>query len=207
MALTKALIFNLDEKVKIPVPVMFNPPDYKLQKTNNYAQLKIPGKGTSVHQFVQGDSSTLTLDLFFDTTDSGADVRTHTNQIVKLGEIMPGLGRPPRLLFTWGMLAFDCILVNVTHQYEYFNAYGLALRARMTITLVGYDRLEQIFNDASVDAAARIKVLVVKAGDTLQSIAAKEYGDPKKWRKIAEVNKIDNPLTVQTGKKLNIPRL
>ena len=68
MALTKALIVNTDTSVNIPV--MFNPTEYQLQKTNQFAEVGIPGLGSSLLQFVKGDAQTLTMELFFDTTDS-----------------------------------------------------------------------------------------------------------------------------------------
>ena len=50
-------------------------------------------------------------------------------------------------------------------------------------------------------------VHVVQDGDTLQSVAHKTYGDPNRWRLIAEANGIDNPLHLRRGKPLNLPRL
>jgi len=76
MALTKAVILNLETKISIPV--MFNPPEYQLQKANQFADITIPGLGSSLLQFVTGNAQTLTMELFFDTTDTGLDVRVFT---------------------------------------------------------------------------------------------------------------------------------
>lgn len=38
------------------------------------------------------------------------------------------------------------------------------------------------------------RVWKVKKGDTLLSIAAEVYGDPRLWRKIADANGIQDPL-------------
>jgi nucleoid-associated protein YgaU len=56
-------------------------------------------------------------------------------------------------------------------------------------------------------SADRTKQWVFKTGDTLQKIAAREYGDPNKWRPIARANNIDNPLTIPAGQALKIPAL
>ena len=56
MALAKAVIINLDALPPLPIPVMFNPPDYTLSKTNQFAEIKIPGLPSSVLQFVNGDA-------------------------------------------------------------------------------------------------------------------------------------------------------
>jgi len=38
------------------------------------------------------------------------------------------------------------------------------------------------------------RVWTVRTGDNLPAIAARVYGDPKRWRPIADANRIDNPL-------------
>ncbi|MCX8131159.1 MAG: LysM peptidoglycan-binding domain-containing protein [Clostridia bacterium] len=205
MPLTKALILNLDDGVSIPV--MFNPSEYQLQRTNNYAEIKVPGCDTTQIQFVQGDAQTLSVELFFDTSSQGFDVRSYTDQIVKLTKINPDTGEPPTLLFWWGTLVFSCIMTSVSHKYEYFDALGQALRARLSVTLKGYDYLEQFGDQMKVSPLSNLKGLVFKSGDTLQSLAGKEYKDTGKWRKIAEANKINNPLTIRPGTRLNIPKL
>jgi nucleoid-associated protein YgaU len=47
----------------------------------------------------------------------------------------------------------------------------------------------------------------VKDGDSLQSVAHRTYGDPGRWRLIAEANGVDNPLHLRRGTSLNLPRL
>ncbi len=207
MPLTKALIINRDAPVPIPIPVMFNPPEYQLQKTNTFSKITIPGLGSSLLQFVSGDEQTLTMNLFFDTTDIGVDVRVHTELVVGLTALSAKKHAPPRLLFLWGSLIFPCVLQSVTQKFEYFNAAGMPLRARLTVTLKGYDLLESLLASIPLESADRTKLRVVRAGDTLQSIAAEEYEDPSQWRPIAEANRIDNPLAIQAGQALRIPPL
>jgi len=207
MALMKALIINTDAVVPIPIPVMFNPPEYQLHKTNQYAEIGIPGLGSSLLQFVKGNAQTLTMDLFFDTTDTGIDVRVFTELVVGLTSVNAKTHAPPALLFLWGSLVFPCILESVTQRYEYFNPAGMPLRARLTVTLKGFDLLESLLASIPLESADRTKRWVVKAGDTLQGVAAAEYGDPRQWRPIAEASNIDNPLRLEPGRGLTIPTL
>ena len=207
MALMKALIINTDATIPIPIPVMFNPPEYQLQRTNQYAEIGIPGLGSSLLQFVRGSSQTLTMELFFDTTDIGVDVRVFTELLVGLTAVNSETHAPPRLLFLWGTLVFPCVLESVTQRFEYFNGAGMPLRARLSVTLKGHDLLEDLLASIPLLSADRAKRRVIKVGDTLQSIAAGEYTDPRKWRPIAEANNIDNPLTIQVGQGLTIPSL
>ncbi len=51
------------------------------------------------------------------------------------------------------------------------------------------------------------KVFIVKLGDTIDSIAAREYGDPKTWRFIADTNNLDDPKDLRPGQALIIEQL
>lgn len=45
----------------------------------------------------------------------------------------------------------------------------------------------------------------VVAGDTLQSLAWREYGEASAWRAIAEANNIDDPSRLRSGTELVLP--
>ena len=207
MPLTKALIINTDAVIPLPIPVMFNPPEYQLEKTNQFAEIGIPGLGSSLLQFVRGSSQTLTMELFFDTSDLGIDVRLITTLLLGLTSLNPDTHGPPRLLFVWGTLVFPCVLERVSQQFEYFNTLGMPLRARLNVTFKGHDLLEDLVASIPLLSADRTKRRVFKQGDSLQRIAAEEYADPRQWRPIAEASGIDNPLTVAPGRGLTIPTL
>ena len=205
MAFTKALI--IDSVSRIPIPVMFNPPEYQLQVTNQFAEVGIPGLGSSLLQFVRGSARTLTMELFFDTTDLGIDVRVHTGLVLGLTSLNSETHAPPPLLFVWGSLIFPCVLESVTQTFDFFNTLGMPLRARLNVTLKEHDTLEDILGSNQLLSADRTKQWIFKKGDTLQRIAAQEYGDPNKWRPIAEANNIDNQLTIAVGRALKGPAL
>jgi nucleoid-associated protein YgaU len=210
MALMKALIINTDFRVTIPV--MFNPPEYQLQRTNQFAEIGIPGLGSSLLQFVRGSAQTLTMELFFDTTGTlpelqGQDVRVFTEAVIGLTALNPKTHAPPRLLFVWGSLIFPCVLESVTQRFEYFNAAGKPLRARLNITLKEYNLLESLLASVPLESADRTKRRVAKTGETLQSIAAEEYGNAQLWRPIAVANNIDDPRAIAAGQGLVIPSL
>jgi len=205
MPLTKALIINTDEKDPVQIPVMFNPPEYRIQRTNEFAEIGIPGLGSSLLQFVRGSAATLTMDLFFDTTDSGDDVRTITAPVAGLTSLNAQTHAPPRLMFVWSTLVFPCVLESVAQHFDYFSPLGAPLRATLTVTLKGSDTLDDLISSIPLESADRTKGYVVTAGDTLQAIAAREYDDPRPWRLIAQASDIDNPLTIQPGLALSIP--
>jgi LysM repeat protein len=210
MTMTKAAIVNKETNESIPV--MFNPPEYQLQKTNQFAEVGIPGLGSSLLQFVRGSAQTLTMELFFDTTGSqpdvqGRDVRDFTKRVVDLTVPNAKTHAPPRLLVMWKSLVFPCILESVTQQFDYFNAEGKPLRARLNVTFKEFELPETLLASPPLESADRAKQRVSRQGDTLQSIAAQEYDDPRLWRAIAQANNIDNPLTIPVGQGLIIPSL
>ena len=65
MPFTKALIIDCDSITRIPIPVMFNPPEYQLQVTNQFAEVGIPGLGSSLLQFVRGSAQDANDGAFF----------------------------------------------------------------------------------------------------------------------------------------------
>jgi len=207
MALTKAVIVNQDAAIPLPIPVMFNPPDYQMTRTSRFAELKVPGLPSSILQYVGSDAQTLNMELFFDTTDTGLDVRTRTAAIVNLTGIQPLTKAPPRLLLLWGSLIFPCVLTSVTQHYEYFNSLGMPLRARLSVEFKGNEKLDTLIAELPLPQIDQTVRYVAKSGDTLQSIAAKQLNDPGKWRLIAQANGIDNPRIVHQAVQLSIPRL
>jgi nucleoid-associated protein YgaU len=207
MPLTKALIINRDEDPPLPIPVMFNPPEYRIERTNEFAEVGVPGLGSSVLQFVRGSAQTLSMDLFFDATDLGVDVRTITELVVGLTSLNAKTHAPPRLMFVWGSLIFPCVLESVLQHFDYFNAAGIPLRATLTVTLKECNELQDLLSSTPLESADKTKGRVVTAGDTLQGIAAREYDDPRQWRLIAQATNIDNPLTIRPGLNLIIPAL
>jgi LysM repeat protein len=60
--------------------------------------------------------------------------------------------------------------------------------------------------DASQRMTGSAGEYVVKRGDTLAEIAQRELGDANQWKRIAQLNDIDDPKTLATGKRLQIPQ-
>jgi hypothetical protein len=200
MALTKAVIVNIDGGKTIPL--MFNPPSYSMSRTNQYKEQRMPGHGSAVMEYVSGTADSLSTEFFFDTTDSGEDVRIRTNEIEQLMLPVPlaylQIQAPPQLLLIWGSLVFRCHIVSVRAEFDYFTSAGAPLRARLTVEFKGADA-----PDAVVQAAAPFQVQLA-TGQSLADIAAQRYQDPAKWRQLAEANNIDNPRKIPVGTKLNL---
>lgn len=199
--------------------VQFNPTEYTLVKDNQLAEIAIPGLDSPIVQFVRGQTEKLTLDLFFDSTEDGTDdaakpVTGKTDLFYQLMKIDPTTHAPPVLLFTWGGTAFPgstrqgfkCVVASVRQQYTLFSPSGMPLRAKLTVELREYRTLAEQLDQLSLQSADHTKADVVGEGDTITAIAWRAYGDPGDWRRIADANGIEDPLSVPPGSILRIPR-
>src|SRR3712207_4522454 len=74
--LAKAVL--IDTTTGVGYPVMYNPEELRLEQGNQFAEVGIPGLNASPVQYVRGKSRVLTMELFFDTYESGEDVRAYT---------------------------------------------------------------------------------------------------------------------------------
>lgn len=204
MALEKAFITPEGEE---PIPVLFNPTQYGLDKSNQIAEIGIPGLGSPILQYVRGNSRTLTMELFFDTYEQQSDVREYTDKVYGLLGIQSETHVPPICTFTWGDFNFRCVLDRVGGRFTLFLADGTPVRATLNVTFKEFIDVEIEVRRTPTESADHTKTRVVKRGDRLSSIAAVEYGDPSRWRPIAEANRIDNPRTLEPGQVLVIPPL
>jgi hypothetical protein len=207
MGLEKATIQRYNPKSYTPegepIEVLFNPTEYRLNVSNQFSQVDVPGLQAPRIQFGRGNASTLSMRLFFDTYEQGEDVRTHTDQIISLLKVDPDLHEPPICLFSWGDLNFVCVLERADQSFVLFRSDGVPVRATVNVTFKQYYEAEkQIGKQQSADFAKRY---VVRRGDTLSSIAGRMYGDPALWRPIAKENDMDDPLAIRPGQVLVIP--
>src|SRR5271168_4813914 len=98
---------NSDGSLGDPIEVRFNPTEYTLNKGAQIAEVTIPGLDSPVLQFVRGQTETLSLDLFFDSTEDGMDdsatsVTETTDQFYQLVKIDGTTHAPPVCFFCWG---------------------------------------------------------------------------------------------------------
>lgn len=215
MALEKALIINTDTNERIPV--LFNPEEYTLNHTNNFANVAIPGMRAPIIQFTHGNMRTLSMDLLFDTVEkhveadktvneARSDVRSLTSKVTDLLNIKAETHAPPILLFTWGDFSFTCVLASTNQRFIMFRPDGVPVRARLTVTFNEYVDADSLARDAR-ETADFTKLHVVKQGETLSSIAAQHYENSQLWRPLALVNGIDDPRSILVGQEIQIPSL
>jgi nucleoid-associated protein YgaU len=198
------------------IPVMFNPPEYTIAKGAQFAEIAIPGIDAPILQFIRGQTRTLSLELFFDGTRVGSsatragDVRVLLEPVAQLGRIQPNTHAPPRIRFIWGVgLSFRGVVDNVQQKFTLFSPAGVPVRATLTLSVKEYKTLEEQLKELNLQSADHTKRRVVKRGDTLSRIAFEEYGDPSKWRPIADRNAevVPDPRRLVPGVTLEIPAI
>ncbi len=204
MALAKALIKpeGGDE-----FSVLFNPTEYSLTGSNKIAATGIPGLGAPILQYVHGEARTLAMDLFFDTYARRHDVSQETDRVYKLLRIDPETHAPWICTFSWKDLQFRCVLEQVKGKFTLFLEDGTPVRATLSVTFKEYKDVRELVGEDPTRSADHAKLYTVRRGDSLSRLAAAEYGDPSRWRAIAEANGIDNPRALEPGRALLIPAL
>jgi contractile injection system tube protein/LysM domain-containing protein len=196
------------------IKFQFNPKELSLTKNAKWQrETQRNAKKSGPPEFKGSDPCKLTVEMFLDATKEMDD------QVVKTVEQLfaccvateetrkGGKGSPPWVIFTWGgMTGFPAYLASVTAKYTLFTPAGIPVRAVCTVNLEEISGELAGQNPTSGALAAQDTHLLV-AGDTLQSLAFRAYGDAELWRKIAAANEIDDPMVLRPGTRLLVPAL
>ena len=184
-----------------PFAVHFNPQSLQYTITNTLANT---GSGNSSKQYTGESTGKLTMDLIYDTTDTGEDVRLHTVRVAQLME--PGDNEdktPPVVEFDWGLYTFSGMVETYRETIDFFSANGVPLRASVNITLSSQDRVFEGGSRADNagtggSLAGRSNANAIQAappgandGRGVTQMAARA-GNPEAARAIAAQNGIEN---------------
>ncbi len=223
----KAMIVSVDPPF-ITVPCQFNPSEIQFSKSTHWSN-DTKKEGTDCEkrtvkrqnipkaEFSSGEAPRLKMQLFFDTTSVGhLDVRMYTDLLVLLTVMNPltqlfGFERPPLVKFIWGMfsasltMAFTAYIPSVDIKFTMFLPDGTPVRAEAEIEFVAVSSMLPFQNPTSRSEARTI--WVVTEGQTIDWIAAQNYGDPAHWRHIAKTNNLMNPKDLRPGQVLKLTPL
>jgi len=207
--LQKAEIFRLANPSQKLV-CQFNPKDYSITKAVKWVYRQVDGKDVPDPEFAGGEAQDFSVELWFDSTDTGTDVRKKYQELLKMAQIdeskanrTTGKGEPPQCKFQWGSyLSFTGVIKQVSQNFTLFKADGTPLRAKVGVTFAEVAEKKKGQNPTTRTEARRI--WVVHEGQTLDWIAHQEYGDPGYWRHIAETNDLVNPMALRPGQILKL---
>lgn len=215
--LKKATITVLEGAAKDEViTVLFNPTEYSYERTNTYKGAAIPGLGTPLLQFVNGESDQLSMELFLDDyTDPKGPTSLQQQEtdplikrlkaLTKLLEIDRTLHAPPPVRFNWGPLEFSAVIEKLGRKVTMFHPDGTPARVTLSVTFKEYRTLRQQIDNPRRESADKSKRRVVVGSEALWFIAAREYDDANEWVRVAEANDLDDPRDIRPGDWLLLP--
>ncbi len=194
------------------IDFQFNPKELKIAKTAKWKrETQRNKKSSGVPEYGGTDPIKLTLDMFLDATEKMDDGVVKT--VEKLFELVvptaqtlsAGKGIPPLVIFRWGGLAgFVALVSSVSVTYSLFTPSGVPVRGTAQVTLEELTSEFPAQNPTSGSQYPKATQILVE-GDTLQSLASREYGDPNRWRELAAANGIDDPLAIRPGMTILLP--
>ena len=198
------------------------PAEYTIVKTNVWTFKPRTGVDLPDGEFGGGNPRMIRLALLLDVSLLGENesVREVTDRLFKMMETGGGGGGgggsvPPFVTFTWGSVdTFKAVAPRSASS----SSSSTPTASRSAPTSGSSSRRPRRPRPRRPRAAASrqnpttramrgMKVHTVADGDSLASIAYNAYGDPTRWRMIAEANDIDNPMHLRRGTPLTIPRL
>lgn len=195
------------------VDVHFNPASLQLQVSNELRDSRSPER----RQFVAKLTAKLTMELPFDTTDTGEDVTITTRKLQAFvaPPLPPGQQArreepPPVVLFEWGRLKFKGIAENYRETLDFFSADGVPLRSTVNLTLSQQDHVFDQASGGPADTGAADDSLDTPAGSAAD--AANDSGSPDAARALGAANGQESlrfgngsPLTVGASVTLKPP--
>lgn len=217
MQLVKATITVLEgAQQNTVITVLFNPTEYTFERTNSYKTTPVPGLGSPLLQFVNGECDQLNMDLFLDdyTDPAGPTsqlqkavipVSKRLQDISKLLLIDSKLHAPPPVRFDWGTLKFFAVIEKLTRKVTMFHPDGSPARATLSVNFKEYRTLRDQLREPRRESADKSKRRVVIGREQLWQLAANEYDDAAAWTCIADANDLDDPRDIMPGDWLLVP--
>lgn len=215
--LAKAKLIPLDaegaeSKELAHINVQFNPSSLKVSLANTLKADSKSGDSGSAAQFVDKSSSSLSIELMFDTTidsneaKANSDVRIQTQKIAE-AFMKPVKGAnnkllaPARCRFQWGAFKFVGMVGSYNETLDFFSPEGIPLRAKLGLSLK--EDKYQFERDESVKAKRQQLPHFSKVpkdstkkqtadSETINDVLKKEQKDEANFRHTAMSNGVEN---------------
>jgi hypothetical protein len=199
-----------------PVEFMFNPATIKWVSSPMWKSTRDAGSDSADKTFGGNDGRKLTLsNIIFDTFERRSSVRSEFIEKLERLALRDHKDQhdPPTVFFFWGKFSdkidsYNCPpmkLVQLDVEYTMFLNDGTPVRAKVNMSLQECKPEQEQQEQKPNQSPDHAKLVTMRRGDTLQSIANVEYENPSEWRRIADANGIDDPLNVKPGTKLLVP--
>lgn len=193
------------------VTFAYNPKDFSYTKSAKWERKPAKGaKTAATPEFKGTDPIKLTVEVFLDgyeaDTDVSKDIATLSSCCRPLdNSISAKKPTPPWVIFGWGShVHLTAIVDSLAVKITLFAPDGTPLRATATVTME--EVVADSFRQNPTSGGLRtVRSHLMVAGDTLATVAYREYGRADWWRPLAEANNIDDPLRVPDGTRVLVP--
>jgi nucleoid-associated protein YgaU len=190
----------------------FNPKEFTIAKTATWTSTPARGaQKAGPPEFTGSGPGKLSLEMFFDASGShGSSVVLAVEKLFSCcvptkESLKDKKATPPLVVLKWGTTrSFPGYVSSVSAKYTLFTADGTPIRATCTVSIEEMPGVTAKQNPTSGSVTAR-RLHTLVAGDSLASVAYREYGDPAMWRALAVFNRIDDPLRVRPGTTVLVP--
>jgi nucleoid-associated protein YgaU len=193
----------------------YNPTELSTEKSAQWHRPTTPSAvSTTNPEFGGSEPQSVSMEIFFDVYedlfgDVSDDIKTLFEWVRPTASSRSkGLPSPPILAFEWGsnkaLADFRGFLKHVSAKYTMFRADGTPIRATASISLEEVPNEPAGQNPTSGSLKSR-RSHVLRDGDSLQSVAWREYGNVAMWRSLALFNDIDDPLRLEPGISILVP--
>lgn len=183
---TRASFKPLDDPEAKPFQVHFNPSSLHISITNTLD----PDQNKEKKQYVAKSSAKLSMDLIFDSTNDGTDVRKQTGKIAQLMEPGKRKGKqatPPKVLFEWGTFTFQGVVESYKETIDFFAPTGVPLRASINLTMASLDKVFESLSQGSDKKFEPVVQTLATRAESLTALAT-QAGNPQAARAIAADN-------------------
>jgi Contractile injection system tube protein len=187
------------------LPVDFNPETLKLSITNAMGA-NTKRRKKEPPQFVTDSTAKLSVELVFDSTTYGNDVREMTSLVAQMmkpkgtaQQQQKKKGIPAIVVFEWGTFLFEGYIESFNETLDFFAAEGVPLRSTVSLSITEQD---DPFRAPSGDGFSDVGLLddvlptaappVPLGGDRSVDDLALESGDPAAAGRIAAANGVEN---------------
>ncbi|MER6459804.1 tail protein X [Streptomyces sp. NPDC048409] len=193
----------------------FNPAELSIGRRADWKASAAPiERDGALPEFLGTHPRQMSVEIFLDRSDDpdSNDVMKKVESLLACCEvtsksIAAKQPSPPWVVFQWGSFStahFTAYVASVDVSYSLFGTSGMPIRASCRLQLHEIPSKTAGQNPTSGALTAQ-RVHRVVAGDSLQSLAWREYGNAAAWRAIADANGIDDPGWLPTGTELVLP--
>ncbi len=179
-------VVQRDRKI---LDVHFNPAtlQYSIANDSN------AGRGKRTKQHIRHSSAKLSMELVFDTTLTGEDVRQLTLKLAALVEAKPRTNELPTVVFDWGLYSFAGIMKTYQETVDFFSSDGVPLRAMVSLTI---DQADVVLSPSATNPGGKppgspMMELPTSPSESTTGLAGRA-GDPSQGRNIALMNNLES---------------